>query len=229
MLCLKIGNNSFFRSLLTLWDCSTTFTSEPLSLAALTGPLGTDRGPPGTWPYRWLIITELAARSEQVAAPAGAHHRLGRRTARPPTPRVFPRNVNFQSHRAGTATHPSPAQRGGAQPRRAFRVTIHKFHPRMPRKDVPRWCAELDTQEQHRLPEMLRCTLPWKREGMESYTAASQRARCERERRGTCSALGTGMGLLTVHLQLSQLNKYYAKHTSLDRNVSSNPMSKTAY
>lgn len=64
---------------------------------------------------------------------------------------------------------------------------------------------------------------------MESYTAASCRARCECEERGRCSVRGTGILLLTVHLRLSQLNKYYVKQTSLDRNVSSNPASKKLY
>lgn len=64
---------------------------------------------------------------------------------------------------------------------------------------------------------------------MESYTAASRRARCECEERGRCSVQGMGILLLNVHLRLSQLNKYYVKQASLDRNVSSNPASEKIY
>lgn len=64
---------------------------------------------------------------------------------------------------------------------------------------------------------------------MQSYTAASRRARCECEERGRCSVQGMGILLLNVHLRLSQLNKYYVKQASLDRNVSSNPASEKIY
>lgn len=122
-----------------LWDCTTTFTSEPLSFAALTGPQGTELGPPGMCLDRWPIITKLAAREEQVAAPAGARYQVSRKTAQPLTPRVFPCNVNFESHGAGTATHLSPSQETGCRAymaTRDFWVTVHKFHPRKPRKET---------------------------------------------------------------------------------------------
>lgn len=122
-----------------LWDCATTFTSEPLSLSALTGPLGTEGGPQEcVCVDGWSSQNWLEGRSRWLLQLVPTTNAAGGR-ARPPTPSIFPCNVNFES--AGTKTHPSPSQRQGAEPRRTFWVTIHKFHPRMPWKDVLHWCA----------------------------------------------------------------------------------------